>query len=200
MVSYYNSAAMYRHQQAVAGNPSGPFHQTNSPMHSWYTTAAAAGYHQNGPMSGGHPGSYCGMQDDQQMWHHQHAAAVMFHNDYQDMVHGGGGGGGAMAMQQQHLQQMDTENQLPSPPITVSGSEMSSPGAGSGNISPPNNTNNQNTRPAPVRSPYEWIKKTSYQSQPNPGNYFEINVTLGSKHSCVFGTFLLCLLVILYWC
>ncbi|CAO1314465.1 unnamed protein product [Diamesa serratosioi] len=54
---------------------------------------------------------------------------------------------------------------LPSPPITVSGSDMSSPGAPNGPLSPHNNTN----RPTPVKSPYEWMKKTSYQNQPNPG-------------------------------
>lgn len=53
---------------------------------------------------------------------------------------------------------------LPSPPITVSGSDMSSPGAPNGTSSP-----RINSRPTPVKSPYEWINKPSYQSQPNPG-------------------------------
>lgn len=53
---------------------------------------------------------------------------------------------------------------LPSPPITVSGSDMSSPGAPNGLSSP-----HIASRPTPVKSPYEWMKKPSYQSQPNPG-------------------------------
>ncbi|KAK2581824.1 hypothetical protein KPH14_002292 [Odynerus spinipes] len=66
-----------------------------------------------------------------------------------------------------------------SPPITVSGSELSSPGTPS---TPPANNNNNTistnnnkennttpTRPGQIRSPYEWMKKPSYQSQPNPG-------------------------------
>lgn len=53
---------------------------------------------------------------------------------------------------------------LPSPPITVSGSDMSSPGAPNGSTSP-----QMHSRPTPVKSPYEWMKKPSYQSQPNPG-------------------------------
>uniref|UniRef100_A0A1B6D341 Homeobox domain-containing protein n=1 Tax=Clastoptera arizonana TaxID=38151 RepID=A0A1B6D341_9HEMI len=55
----------------------------------------------------------------------------------------------------------EAEVLLPSPPITVSGSsELSSPGL----ATPP-----QQPRPPPARSPYEWMKKPSYQSQPNPG-------------------------------
>lgn len=53
---------------------------------------------------------------------------------------------------------------LPSPPITVSGSDMSSPGAPTGSSSP-----QITPRPTPVKSPFEWMKKQSYQSQPNPG-------------------------------
>lgn len=80
----------------------------------------------------------------------------------------------------------------PSPPITVSGSEISNPGTPT--TPPSNNNNNSNNnrnntinnndnitvnnnnnpnatpmRPAQVRSPYEWMKKTSYNSIPNPG-------------------------------
>lgn len=53
---------------------------------------------------------------------------------------------------------------IPSPPITVSGSDMSSPGAPTGSSSP-----QITPRPTPVKSPFEWMKKQSYQSQPNPG-------------------------------
>lgn len=55
---------------------------------------------------------------------------------------------------------------LPSPPATIhSGSDMSSPGATHG----PSSSPQISSRPTPVKSPYEWMKKPSYQSQPNPG-------------------------------
>ncbi len=58
---------------------------------------------------------------------------------------------------------------LPSPPATVhSGSDMSSPGATHGPSSSPQIP----SRPTPVKSPFEWMKKPSYQSQPNPGKKF----------------------------
>ncbi|KAG8243526.1 hypothetical protein J6590_044175 [Homalodisca vitripennis] len=56
---------------------------------------------------------------------------------------------------------VEPEPVLPSPSVTVQstsgGSELSSPGLP------------QNPRPPPARSPYEWMRKPSYQSQPNPG-------------------------------
>lgn len=53
-----------------------------------------------------------------------------------------------------------------SPPTTGSaGSEMSSPGPAIGSASP-----QISTRPNPIKSPYEWMKKPSYQSQPHSGN------------------------------
>lgn len=73
-------------------------------------------------------------------------------------------------------------NIVPSPPITVSGgSEISSPGGGTngdvdekpgsgGRLEVPGGGAGGANRGALVRSPYEWMKKPSYQSQPNPGN------------------------------
>ncbi|XP_058120651.1 homeotic protein caudal [Anopheles ziemanni] len=63
----------------------------------------------------------------------------------------------------------DGLHSIPSPPITVSGSDMSSPGAPTGSASP-----QITPRPTPVKSPYEWMKKQSYQSQPNPGGLINI--------------------------
>lgn len=153
MVSYYNAAAMYRHQQAVSAQGA-QFHHSGSPMHSWYPTGY---HHQGGQVPPAPTPSYC-MQDEQQMWHHH----SVFHQDYPEIPHHGSG---VPIHHQQHQQMLESESQLPSPPITVSGSDMSSPGAPGGTISPPNPL----TRPPPIRSPYEWIKKTSYQTQPNPG-------------------------------
>lgn len=71
------------------------------------------------------------------------------------------------------------QNVPPSPPITVNSacSEMSSPGIGSngnsggvitgGDTSPNMNSNNNNNMSP--KTPYEWMKKPSYQSQPNSG-------------------------------
>ncbi|XP_031619364.1 homeotic protein caudal isoform X2 [Contarinia nasturtii] len=69
------------------------------------------------------------------------------------------------------------QNIPPSPPITVNSacSEMSSPGIGSngnsgvianGDASPSMTSANNLSRP---KSPYEWMKKPSYQSQPSSG-------------------------------
>lgn len=61
---------------------------------------------------------------------------------------------------------------LPSPPITVSGSEMSSPGVPNGASSPHAPNNASNSRPTPDKSPfYDWMKKPSYPAQPNPGTF-----------------------------
>lgn len=145
MVSYYNPAMFRQQTQNSSPHP--------SPMHSWYT-----GYHSqmgHGQLNP-NPNSYC-MQDEQQMYYHAHSAASHhpFVQEFADFVPN-------PYMSMHH--NVDPENQLPSPTVTVSGSEMSSPG--NGNMSP---GNNQGARPPPARSPYEWIKKPSYQSQPNPG-------------------------------
>lgn len=141
MVMSYYGQTMYRQQQIAP--PSGHF-QANSP---WYT-----GYHQ----SSAPPSTYC-VQDEQQMhqiWHHP---AGHFQTEFQDFLHTG------IPTLPPH--QIDAES-LHSPTVTVSGSDMSSPGGQSGNITPPQ----QNAaRPPQARSPYEWIKKNSYQSQLNPG-------------------------------
>lgn len=76
----------------------------------------------------------------------------------------------------------DGLHSIPSPPITVSGSEMSSPGGGGGSANTSAATHNglhiatggasphqMSMRPMPVKSPYDWIKRTSYQNQTNPG-------------------------------
>lgn len=142
---------MYRQQSA----PNGHF-QPNQHIPSWY----APGYHQ-GPQMNTPPAGYL-QQDDAQMWHHHNGHGMFHHNEFPDFVHTG------IPPLQPHI---EAENQLPSPPITVSGSEMSSPGGQSGHMSPPQPLG-VNPRPPPARSPYEWIKKTSYQSQPNPGKIF----------------------------
>ncbi|BFF95713.1 homeotic protein caudal [Drosophila madeirensis] len=97
----------------------------------------------------------------------------------------------AQQQQQQHIAEG-----LPSPPITVSGSEISSPGAptsassphhhlahhlsgasGNNNNSPSTHNNNNNSvtvnnnnRTSPQKPQYyEWMKKPAYPAQPQPG-------------------------------
>lgn len=146
-----------RHQQAVTTSEPPQFYHN---MHAWYS-----GYHHathQGPQippPTAQTSSYC-MQDEQNLWHHHphpQAPAVFHAADYHSEF---------IPLQQQ-------QQELPSPPITVSGgSEMSSPGGGggggnTGNVSPPQ----AHSRPVPVRSPYEWMSKSSYQTQPNPGKW-----------------------------
>lgn len=80
------------------------------------------------------------------------------------------------------------QNVPPSPPPTVNSgcSEMSSPGitvggsGGHGGSSPhigghsTHGNNSSGGGLARQKSPYDWIKKTSYQTQPHPGNFFSI--------------------------
>ncbi|KAK9869947.1 hypothetical protein WA026_006045 [Henosepilachna vigintioctopunctata] len=135
----------------------------NPPAHQasmgWY-----AGYHQGAQM---YPpaNAYYVHQEEQNMWNHHHHhhhvpqhSPVIFSNDYADFL----GHNNYMQPAPMHPLPVNVENQIPSPPC---GSEMSSSSTG-GNITPPAPVN---TRPTPVRSPYEWIKKPSYQNQPNPG-------------------------------
>uniref|UniRef100_A0A2C9GUI1 Homeobox domain-containing protein n=1 Tax=Anopheles culicifacies TaxID=139723 RepID=A0A2C9GUI1_9DIPT len=85
------------------------------------------------------------------------------HHHHHHHHHGNNNGGnGSGSNAHDHL--ADGLHSIPSPPITVSGSDMSSPGAPTGSASP-----QITPRPTPVKSPYEWMKKQSYQSQPNPG-------------------------------
>ncbi|KZC14259.1 PREDICTED: homeobox protein CHOX-CAD-like [Dufourea novaeangliae] len=194
MVSYYNPLAMYRQQQQSAGQQSlvqqvqqhsqaqqAQQHAATTPLDGgqqyWY------GYPHGHPHAAHHhqpagPQQYLDHAEVLPGWPHPHAHHYS-HLQYQHQAY-------------QHQQQpqpppitgvtdwsSDDGNTAvgtgePSP-ITVSGSEISNPGTPS--TPPANNnntitTNNNNTtpmRPTQMRSPYEWMKKTSYQSQPNPG-------------------------------
>lgn len=135
---------MYRPQQGV------PPPANASSVHPWYT-----GYHPQ-PIPANEPQIW-----EQQVWHphipHAHAHAFFPGNDLSEYM------AQAPVMENNHNQVMH------SPPTPVSGSELSSPGGPSENISPPNAV--QHVRPGHVRSPYEWIKRASYQNQPNPGKF-----------------------------
>lgn len=175
VAQYYNSAGMYRHPQAmsaavaVAAHQGAQFYQ-NRPIHSWY----ASSYHGQANQMSQPATTYC-MQEEQQLataWHTN--SAHSFQQEFQDYF--GHYQGQQHNNQQHHHPHQHQANPscvndnvaLPSPPITVSGSELSSPGGLDGS-SPNHHSNNNNARPSQVRSPYEWIKKNSYQSQPLPG-------------------------------
>ncbi|XP_037042866.1 homeotic protein caudal isoform X2 [Bradysia coprophila] len=79
-----------------------------------------------------------------------------------------GSGVGLHHINQHHVHNSDHISEglqnLPSPPVTVSGSEVSSPGITNESASP-----QTSLRPTSVKSPFEWMKKPSYQNQPNTG-------------------------------
>ncbi|XP_076645689.1 homeotic protein caudal isoform X2 [Halictus rubicundus] len=208
MVSYYNPLAMYRQQQQSAGQQQlaqqgqqhgqaqqAQQHAATTPpdggQQYWY------GYPHGHPHAAHHhqpsgPQQYLDHADVLSGWPHHHA----HHYSHLQYPHHQ-----AYHQQQQQSSQItgvatdwsgDEGNPAvgagePSPPITVSGSEISNPGtpttppsnnnnntvtAVNNNIINNNNNNNANAtpmRPAQNRSPYEWMKKTSYQSQPHPG-------------------------------
>lgn len=150
--------AMYR-QQTAAVPPQTQFHNNTSPNPSWYTPYMnAQSQHHQQFFNYMHENA----QESQQMaWPHS-----VFHQHPDFLEHKYVMPHSLNAHQIQQYQQMHQvpeapEVQLPSPPM--SSSELSSPGA-NGTVTPP-----QQARPGTVRSPYDWITKPSYQSQPNPG-------------------------------
>ncbi|XP_035910785.1 homeotic protein caudal isoform X3 [Anopheles stephensi] len=108
----------------------------------------------SGAGSGGGSGVGLHLGQNSSLHHHHH------HH------HHGNNNGGSASGSNGHDHLTDGLHSIPSPPITVSGSDMSSPGAPTGSSSP-----QITPRPTPVKSPYEWMKKQSYQSQPNPGKW-----------------------------
>ncbi|XP_035910784.1 homeotic protein caudal isoform X2 [Anopheles stephensi] len=111
----------------------------------------------SGAGSGGGSGVGLHLGQNSSLHHHHH------HH------HHGNNNGGSASGSNGHDHLTDGLHSIPSPPITVSGSDMSSPGAPTGSSSP-----QITPRPTPVKSPYEWMKKQSYQSQPNPGGLINI--------------------------
>lgn len=174
MVSYYNHMAMYRQQTAVMP-PQTHFNNTGSAPAGWYSPYANnSGGHQhhhqqllNCMQDGGGEGTGTG----QVAWHHhgvfhQHHAGDYLEQKYivPHQLPGGGCSGSGIGYEGGGPH--EPPPQLPSPPMSVS--ELSSPG----NLTPPQHQ----TRPPPIRSPYDWINKPNYQTQPNPGkSLFSLN-------------------------
>lgn len=182
-MSYYNPHhpfAMY--QKNHSGSSNSPY--TTSPSApNWYSS-----YHHQTPSAAQFLGDSDGPPQSVYYPHHvfhQSSPDWAGHENYaappqaSSLLQGSGPGsanggisgppGGFLSINQatqngNHDHLPDGLQSLPSPPITVSGSDMSSPGAPNGSTSP-----NIHSRPTPSKSPYEWMKKPSYQSQPNPG-------------------------------
>lgn len=71
---------------------------------------------------------------------------------------------------------------LPSPPITVSGSELSSPGGAPVAASSPNGNIAGRASPSTEKNVYyEWMKKPTYPAQPTPGKFLLLHVNLVKK-------------------
>lgn len=149
-MTYYGHT-MFRQQQYSPPNPT--HYQANSAWYPAYQNVAG-------------PSSYY-PQEEQQVWHHHHHAQpqAVYQHKIQDFLHTGN----IPAFPPQH---QINGNGMQSPTLTISGSDMSSPGghsSHSGNITPPQPSTSGTSRPTQARSPYEWIKKNSYQQNPNPG-------------------------------
>lgn len=156
MMSYFSSP-MYSNK-----------HGTNLPYNSWYPG-----------VNHYHPSPNAQFMESDMPPHHQamYYNAQIFHSP--DWPHEfpasglplpGGGSSAAVAHNQlsssAHSHNTDhLQDGLPSPPVTVSGSEMSSPGAPNGSASP-----QIAHRPNPNKSspPFEWLNKTP---QPHTGMY-----------------------------
>ncbi|KAJ9600789.1 hypothetical protein L9F63_001069, partial [Diploptera punctata] len=176
MVSYY-PLSMYRQQQPTSA-PGGPpqFHHPTSPAATWYgpPTGYQPSHHHQVPPPPLQQYPNC-VQDEQQgtgAWHHHHHH--MFQPEWASSGTADFGSPPGMLQSHQPSSVGLEDPQLPSPPITVSSSELSSPGAVGGSVTPPQHA----ARPIPVRSPYEWMKKPSYQNQPNPET-----ISLGLSHN-----------------
>ncbi|XP_026276553.1 homeobox protein abdominal-A homolog isoform X2 [Frankliniella occidentalis] len=172
MVSYCNSLAMYRHQQQP--HPAPGWYQSYQPqVHpqvpqqylSCVQDAHAAAHHQH--------------QQTIPSWHHPAHPPPPHHPVFQPGDWSPSSTPDYMHHHHQSLHE-HADALLPSPPMTVSGSDMSSPSGGTGGtVTPPQSsgpgpgtplgTPLGTPRPVPARSPFEWMKKPSYTSQPNPG-------------------------------
>lgn len=175
---------MYGHPQTpVRYQPGAHIGQSdNQPYHpSWYQNqlaqqAAAAQYQM---AAAGYNMSLGAGQDESQLWHHpmfnSHmdylAAQQMNQQHPSGMNHGSQNSYGDDCANSQS-QVLNGGSQLPSPTGTASGSDMSSPGGHHGSASPPDahaHQSAQSNRNVNNRSPYEWIRKNNYQTQPTPG-------------------------------
>ncbi|XP_015113445.1 homeobox protein CDX-1 isoform X2 [Diachasma alloeum] len=189
MVSYYNHLSMYRQQQQNASSQQ--LAQQSQP----HVQAHQHAHQQPGGQQYWHPG----------YGHHHQASGAQQYLEHSDVFGWPHPHAHPYSQLQQYHQQMyQAQNEPtpahqtpingvadwsgdegnnngvgtgePSPPITVSGSEISSPGTPSspnGNNNSSNAANNNSAsstpmRPAQLRSPYEWIKRPSYQHSQNP--------------------------------
>nr|XP_022900000.1 homeobox protein CDX-1 isoform X1 [Onthophagus taurus] len=137
--------------------------------HQWYQA-----YHHQGGFA----------QAEENGWHHHHITPHIYPpspdiNDFLqgNLVHNFQQGYPMVQPPSQHHQRVSypvdmqthvSGGEVPQMPSPISGSDLSSPGLNPGEMSPQAPSSHTVNRPPPVRSPYEWIKKNSYQNQPNP--------------------------------
>lgn len=168
MVSYYNHFAMYQKNHSGANLPysASPSAWYSSNYHHQPPNPQFLGESENSPNPVYYPHHVFHQSSPDWAGHENYAAPPQ-----STLLQSAGNNGPSSFLpgnqsnnnhNNEHIN--DGLQSMPSPPITVSGSDMSSPGAPNGSSSP-----HINSRPTPVKSPYEWMKKPSYQSQPNPG-------------------------------
>ncbi|XP_043478038.1 homeobox protein CDX-1 [Leptopilina heterotoma] len=182
----YNSLAMYRQQQQQSLSQQVQHSSQHGQQHHgpddavqqyWYGYPhghAHPAHHQSAPG----PQQYLNPTDVLTWPHAHHYSHLQYqhHQSYQQQQQQLSGGVNDWSGDEGNGSSAVGVPNEPSPPITISGSEISSPGTPA---TPPANNNsvtaiNNNgsttpIRPGQIRSPYEWMKKPSYQTQPNPG-------------------------------
>lgn len=196
MVSYYNPLSMYQksHTSNLPYAPSHSWYPTNYPPshHTANGQYLSAGSGNGNGVDGGDPAAASAMYFNPHHHHHMfHQASPDWggHDNFGPQnspllptpmgpsATGGLSDGAGIGNHLDHMAPEDLNNVPPSPPITVNSgcSEMSSPSITNGGGSALNDSssprNSSASRPPNSKSPYEWMKKQSYQSQPSSGLY-----------------------------
>ncbi|XP_073825676.1 homeotic protein caudal-like [Musca autumnalis] len=196
---YYNPHAMYHHSTNAAAAAASEWHSPSSAAENFsQNSQLLAQQHQQllqGTVGGGTTPSSSSVSASSTTSAGPASGSTTQLNETVSSI-----GDPQQAQQQQQSGQQQQQAQhhiaegLPSPPITVSGSEISSPGAPASSSSPHhiahhlnnnnspstanNNNNNNNTinhnnnnRSSPIKSHqyYDWMKKPTYPAQPAPG-------------------------------
>lgn len=197
MVSYYNSFAMYQKSTNLSYTPSAhAWYSSNyhtpgaqflaatgdsSPQQLYYPHV----FHQPSPdwtahenfTPAGPPGQSTYLQSSLGLMgnhhHHNNPESLVNHNGNHPNNGGGGGSGGSLGGGSTTSNGSSGILQnIPTPPITIIGSDIPTPAssAPTASISPPTPVKTTQSK-----SPYEWMKKTTYQNQPAPGKFWHFN-------------------------
>lgn len=93
--------------------------------------------------------------------HHHHHNNALSVADLNGSQHGGGGGGNSGSFM----------HNIPTPPITVVGSDIPTPAPSAPPITPITPPTPIKASKSPISVLPDWIKKSSYQNTPNPGKF-----------------------------